>query len=205
MTARRTPLDTILSSQRGSTFGRVLLIILGSILILSGLILSIATFGITLEGDASILILLPFALSSIAGGIYIIATQAHNMKAIEPTSGKARAARIEAGDGDDRIVSSVPLTETPTFPLTPTPEPSASASGETPKDDITQLVFRSSDLFATLRDLVRHEEAATTPSSKGHLASMLEAAGVMDWTDAPACEGGRLSRNGRFWVRLGGD
>ena len=205
MTARRTPLDTILSSQRGSTFGRVLLIILGSILILSGLILSIATFGITLEGDASILILLPFALSSIAGGIYIIATQARNMKAIEPTSGKARAARIEAGDGDDRIVSSVPLTETPTFPLTPTPEPSASASGEAPKDDITQLVFRSSDLFATLRDLVRHEEAATTPSSKGHLASMLEAAGVMDWTDAPACEGGRLSRNGRFWVRLGVD
>ena len=153
MTARRTPLDTILSSQRGSTFGRVLLIILGSILILSGLILSIATFGITLEGDASILILLPFALSSIAGGIYIIVTQARNMKAIEPTSGKARAARIEAGDGDDRIVSSVPLTETPTFPHTPTPEPSASASGEAPKDDITQLVFRSSDLFATLRDL----------------------------------------------------
>ena len=210
MTARRTTVTTTLASQRGNTFVRVLLIVLGSILIMSGLILSIATVGITLDGDPSILILLPFALSSMLGGGYIIATQARGNRgsterSIAPTQDMPVPVPLEDGHRGERVASVTPLTETPTFPLSPTDEPGQDKGDDSSTDDITHLVFRSSDLFATLRDLVRHENAAAAPSSKGHLVSMLEASGIMGWNDAPACEGGRLSRNGRFWIRLGVD
>ena len=79
----------------------------------------------------------------------------------------------------------------------------ATTAGADSSASVAQLVVRSSDLFATLRDLVGHEGAAG--SDKRHLVTMLEAAGVMAWPDAPACEGGQLFRTDHFWIRLNPD
>lgn len=175
---------------RGSVALRVLLFIVGLTLILFGTVITFATIAIALEDDMSILFLLPGSIASIFGGIFIIIKQTEIGKADK------EAATAEA-DGE-RVVSAVPIAGNP--------QQAASAPSDIPTpvnseaEDVARLVFRSTDLFATLRDLARH--ASSERSDKYHLATMLEAAGVMDWQDAPACEGGRLSRNTHFWIRM---
>ena len=175
---------------RGSVALRVLLFIVGLTLILFGTVITFATIAIALEDDMSILFLLPGSIASIFGGIFIIIKQTEIGKADK------EAAAAEA-DGE-RVVSAVPIAGNP--------QQAASAPSDIPTpvnseaEDVARLVFRSTDLFATLRDLARH--ASSERSDKYHLATMLEAAGVMDWQDAPACEGGRLSRNTHFWIRM---
>lgn len=92
---------------------------------------------------------------------------------------------------------------------TPTPAPThAEATHPAPEttsqtDEVANLIVRSDDVFATLKDLVRHEQGAVT--QRHHLAEMLEAAGLMAWDDAPSCEAGRLSRTHHFWIRQNPD
>lgn len=181
---------------RGGTAVRVILIILGAILALFGLLLCIATISICLDGDASILFLLPFTIASVVGGIFIIISQ------IKGDSGtQARSGTIS---DDARVVSSMPLggTAQPSVPAQPA---AATGSQDGSADDVAHLIYRSNDVFATMRDLVRHELVPGATSQKRHLASMLQAAGVMDWTDAPACGGGKLSRTDHFWLRMNTD
>lgn len=106
----------------------------------------------------------------------------------------------------------VPAANVPTTPAaTPATAPAASAapdydSSET--DDVTNLVIRSENLFATLQDLMHHDEVARAhdqASDHRHLASMLNAAGISSWRDAPVCEAGRLTRNHHFWIRYNVD
>ena len=183
------------ASERGSVAVRVLLIIIGAVLIVFGAIMSIAVVAITFDGDPTILILLPGTLAALVGGIYIIIKQA--------SSKKDETRRAEADERSheqsERVVSSVPIANSPA-PSATGGSAAGSAGADDATEDVARLVFRSSDLFATLRDLVRHASFAN--SDKRHLASMLDAAGVMYWQDAPACEGGRLSRNTHFWVRM---
>lgn len=75
--------------------------------------------------------------------------------------------------------------------------------GRSKTDDIAGLVLRSDNLFASLKDLVRHEAATQgdKPSKHRHLASMLAAIGIVEWDDAPVCEAGRLTRNQHYWIR----
>ena len=192
-----------LADSHGGTVVRVLLIILGALQIAFGVIMLIACIAILADGDTDMLFLLPFILIALAGGIAIIVLQAK--LAEKDAGGKARRA-TDAG-GAERVVESTPLTGVPTEVTGtggPRPAPAKGQDDSTgATEDVAHLVFRSTDLFATLRDLVRHESQAG--SEKRHLASMLEAAGVMDWPDAPACEGGRLSRNTHFWIRMSVD
>ena len=187
---------------RGGTVARVLLVILGAVLALFGLILAIATISICLDGDASILFLLPFTIASVIGGIFIIVSQLRG-----DGSAKADAkSTIPAGVGvnDPHVVSSVPLSGPAPAP-TAKPSPTPSSTGGSSADDIAHLIHRSSDVMATTRDLVRHELAPGASAEKRHLASMLNAAGVMNWSDAPACGGGKLSRTEHFWFRMNTD
>ena len=191
---------------RGGAVARTLLILLGVTLILFSTILLIAIFGITIDGDPSIMVLLPFAACTLVGAIFIIYSQ------VKASSSDTAAA---AGDGDEggTVVSSTPIAGIPVpspatgdqaGPAGATPAP-AGDSSDSSAEDIAHLVYRSTDLFATLRDLVRHDETSGAQLDKHHLASMLNAAGVMNWLDAPACEGGRLTRNNHFWIRMGTD
>ncbi len=183
-------------STRGGTAARVLLIILGVFLTLCGFIFSIACIALILEEDTAGIIVLPFAAGSFIGGIALIITQARKK------SSPSYAADL---DSSETVVSVQPLTGGPssTVPVMGTEHQRAAQPSSSAAEDVASLVSRSSDLFASLRDLVRHESHAG--SNKYHLATMLEAAGVMQWPDAPACEGGRLSRNRHFWIRLNTD
>lgn len=176
---------------RGSVALRVLLIIVGVILILFGMVVTFATIAVALEDDMGILFFLPGSIASVFGGIFIIIKQTEMSKADK------EAAAAEADS--ERIVSAVPIASGPQQAAAPSsteiPTPVNSEA-----EDVARLVFRSTDLIATLRDLARH--ALSERSDKYHLATMLEAAGIMGWQDAPACEGGRLSRNTHFWIRM---
>ena len=192
----RSQLADKLTSTRGGTVIKVLLIILGVFQAIIGTILMIASIAMLAEGDRDMFILLPFALLTLVGGIVIIVAQA-----------KAGSQDAEApAYGGERVVSSQPLGSSASQAQDVSASqanPAESEVSQDPTQDIAHLVFRSNDLFATLRDLVRHESQAG--SQKLHLAEMLAAAGVMGWPDAPACEGGRLSRNTHFWIRLSTD
>lgn len=188
------------------TLVRCLLFAVGVILTLLGVILVICSLALMFDGDvgmAGLLTMLPFTIASFVGGIFIIMAQV--------TGGRANRLR-ETSQTSDQVIT--PPAPAGIIELEDEPQPEPASQSEaaeqpvaeeqaSPTEDVAHLVSRSSDLFATLRDLVRHATGAD--DDKRHLASMLEAAGVMTWPDAPACEGGRLSRNGHFWIRLATD
>lgn len=178
-----------------NTFVRILMAVIGVILMVSGLILTIATVGITLDGDPSILVLIPTDISMMIGGGYVFAKQFMNTPGAEALP-----------EPDIASVLSLPQQTSDARDESATQGKADSQQGEQKaKDDVTSLIIRSTDVFATMRDLVRHEESATHRSDKHHLASMLKAAGIMSWGDAPTCEAGRLSRTEHFWVRQNTD
>lgn len=194
--------QTVSRSTRGGTAARVLLIILGVFLASCGFIFTIACIALLFEEDTAGLVVMPFALGGVIGGIALIVTQVRKK---DTTSTSSPAAVDAATNGGETIVSVQPLTGGAASAATPRRAATAPASGTSSSaEDVANLVMRSSNLFASLRDLVRHE-ADFPGGSKYHLASMLKAAGLMEWPDAPACEGGRLSRNHHFWIRLSTD
>lgn len=184
----------------GGTVARVLLCILGFILALNGLLFLLAGCLIATEGDGAGFPLAIFSICLLAGGILLVIGQ---LKGGTSSSGGGSGAP-KAGSSEE-VISVTPISG-PADPANPTPPAAAAEVTEAPAaeasstEEVARVVFRSTDVFATLRDLVRHEDKAG--SDKRHLATMLAAAGVMDWRDAPACEGGRLSRTNNFWFRL---
>ena len=190
---------------RGANWVRALLIMLGAAVTFFGVIMTIATISIMLDGDIDILILMPFALVTLAGGVALIVTQAKadalkegttypqlDYPIPQPENTSTRNDFRKPTAIGDRPASSDAASE-------PSASPASSSSSES-IEQVAHLVYRSEDLFATLRDLIRHEQRPD--SDKYHLATMLEAAGVLNWANAPACEGGRLTRNNHFWIRL---
>ena len=205
----------------GNVVVRILLIVLGVILALFGLILTIAFIALLVEeGDPTMAFMLPFTLATTAGGIVIIVGQAtafhHVLQESNTVAGALSPESVASAQQEGfptRTAPQIPahVASQPVVPGNDVQDAAQSTpQGETPQtpgdsatEDVAHLVFRADDLFATLRDLVRHE--SVMGSNKYHLASMLAAAGVMNWPDAPACEGGRLSRNTHFWIRLNTD
>ncbi len=110
------------------------------------------------------------------------------------------------------VPAPLPVQPVPVQPV-PAQAPSGGSSENEPAgtqdtDDVAALIMRSDDVFATLKDLVRHDEAARAQdksSDHRHLSSMLNAVDLLSWNDAPVCGAGRLSRNHHFWIRLNVD
>ncbi|MBP3894347.1 MAG: tetratricopeptide repeat protein [Atopobiaceae bacterium] len=174
-----------------STFVAVLFAVIGCILTIAGLILGMASIGLFLEGDSELLVLLPLSACMMAGGTYTFIEQFRPKyrPAALPAASQAPAAQLEEPQRTAAL-----------------PAPQAKATEKAPaatdaSDDISSLIRRSDDVFATLKDLVRHDQAGSKPSDKHHLVSMLEATGLMEWEDAPTCEAGKLSRTDQFWIR----
>lgn len=190
----------------GGTVSRALLIILGVTLAIFGLLLVVAAAVISLDEGGAAFVLMPFALATIAGGIVIVVSQ------VRADTERARISGSQAAIPESTVPDlAAPQSSQEGAPKAQ-PEPAAQTAADVPAstandatEDVAHLVYRSTDLFATLRDLVRHELSSPTAQDKRHLADMLQAAGVMSWPDAPACEGGRLTRNSHFWIRLGTD
>lgn len=189
---------------RGGTVTRALLITVGITLTLFGLVFLAATLALLFEGDRDALYLFPFVLASCVGGVFITASQARDAKEGQPSSGGVGLAPVASAPTTPPPGTAAPAPSPSQRDEATSPTPSvATTAGADSSASVAQLVVRSSDLFATLRDLVGHEGAAG--SDKRHLVTMLEAAGVMAWPDAPACEGGQLFRTDHFWIRLNPD
>lgn len=202
-------------STRGNVVTRVLLFIVGITLLVCGVLFGLVTVVMLLEEDFDVLFLLPFTISAAAGGAYIIYSLVHTKRG---AGTQLRGTRQQPTIADAPSVpeqTAVPVAETPVHehvaerPKEPLRQPNEPEATETnthgPTDEIAALVARSDDLFASLRDLVRHDSARGATPDKHHLATMLDAAGIMAWQDAPACEGGRLSRTTHYWIRLSPD
>lgn len=217
----------ILRDEHGGTIVTVLCTILGVAVILVGLIFVIMGFEFAAEGEELGLVLFALTIAAIAiiSGVTLIALPRMVSRGQDamPASGPSYAP-ITPGQRADgpQVVSrttiagpdshgphissstegpSSPAQATPVpQPVTPTPAAHTSAATE----EVANLITRSQDVLATLKDLVRHEATARGGSNR-HLASMLEAAGLMDWNDSPTCEAGRLTRTRHFWIRLNAD
>jgi len=73
-------------------------------------------------------------------------------------------------------------------------------------DETTRMFHRSSDVFATARDIVRMH--TTNPeSSRGltHLATMFATLNLEEWENAPQCEVALLNRTHSYWLRADSD
>lgn len=199
------------SPKRAGTAERILSAVLGWTLIVFGAILVISVLSLLVLGDLPGLILLPFCLATCAGGVYILRLRKLVLCAPGPAAEPAAPGAVQP-DTVQPVMIPQEAPQPQEAPASQEPQASsATASSEpapaqkTPEDteDVAHLVFRTHDLFATLRDLVRHAQSDET--DKLHLATMLKAAGIMEWPDAPACTGGRLSRNACFWIRTNAD
>lgn len=206
--------------RRGNLLVRAILTLIGLSSLSGGLLFTVAGVYILIdEGDTNMLYLLPFTFAFMALGIVLIVSQLGTSSAkggqAQPGTRSAQADGDGGADDVERIVSTVPLagsTQAAGAQATPaagvqapqaTGAQAPQATATDPRElteDVANLVHRSSDVVATLRDLVRHEQAPD--SQKRHLVSMLEAAGVPDYRDAPVFEGGRLSRNTHYWLRF---
>lgn len=195
---RQTQAIDISRGTRGSVVVKVLLIILGTFLVLTSIVFLIASIALMFDGDVEVgLFLMPVTLAVMVGGITIIVMQARGKGDAGTKEEQPRIVSVEPLGG------SAPQAQAPTAQAAAEHHDANSSAPASPTEDVANLVYRSDDLFASLRDLVRHE--SHVGSDKFHLAEMLVAAGVMDWTDAPTCEGGRLSHNHHFWIRMSTD
>ena len=89
----------------------------------------------------------------------------------------------------------------PAAPAVATPAPSRtglygpeSSAGASP---LEKSIVRSTDVFATLKDIARHPQQDTYDAA---LASMIGAIGLESWTDAPKIEAVKLGRSNSFWL-----
>ncbi len=194
-------------AQRGSAIARVLIFILGGTLTLCGVLLCLVSVVILLDGDLDILLLLPFTVSSTVGGIYIIYSEVQKSKAAAHLKAPEQPVAI-APQTETTAAAPQPQSSAEQVPQsTPAPEETEPAKqDDTASDaaeDVAHMVYRSDDVFASLRDLVRHDDAPGALPHQHYLATMLQAARIMTWPEAPACEGARLARTSRFWLRMG--
>lgn len=198
------------TDERGASALSVLCLILGicSIVLASVVlfVLLLMTFDGVFTTDAGdvvgLVVLVSTALAHLAGGIALVWVARH-----QNAAGGQAAVPQAAGERviSRQVVAQAPKSEPSLAPIVASTEARASApSTADAAEEISSLVNRSSDVFATLKDLVRHD-AASAQGDRHHLAEMLRATGLMEWDDAPKCEAGRLSRNHHYWIRLGTD
>lgn len=93
----------------------------------------------------------------------------------------------------------------PVAPVTPVP-PAAPAATAPARPDLTpleSLVARASDLYPSLKDLVRHDQAGHHDSAASHAAAvMLASGGLLDWDPTPRASMTKLTRTARFWTNF---
>ena len=63
-----------------------------------------------------------------------------------------------------------------------------------PHEELDSLILRSSDVIASLADLVRHGDA------EDNLRKLVERSGMLGWQGAPRAEAKMLTRSGRWWL-----
>ena len=190
--------------------------LMGAWNLFSGLILGIIAVAMSIDEDDPIMLIVlgGIAVSLLAGGAALLAVPRLRKSLDEATYGPTTAtatAPAETIVSRQTIAMAPQATNSPaTVAPAPVPAPvnerltpSAQADPRGDAEEVASLVNRSDDVFATLKDLVRHEQA--TPGRRRHLAEMLQATGLLEWDDAPRCEAGRLTRNHHFWIRLGAD
>ncbi len=193
--------------ERGGVFLTVLCTILGVLIILVGLVFFAMAVSFTFDGEEFGLIMFVSIIGAIAftAGILLIILP-HRL----PKDAKANApmAGPETTEHGPRIISRETLagpdgpsaSSGPASERGPVPAPApASKPSTSATEEIANLVTRSDDVLATLKDLVRHE--ASGSGTNRHLVSMLKAAGLMSWDNAPVFEAGRLTRTHHFWMR----
>ena len=216
--------DAISRTERGGTVLTILSMILGSIVTLIGIIFIIMSISFIADGEewGIVAFVLFLAISMLAAGILLIVLPIKLGKGSTDTSTSmpnTAPAASGASHGTTPTPTPTPVNDAPevisreviaggpattpgSAPATPTPVPAPqpSSQGSDATEEVANLVTRSENLFASLKDLVRNERSHEA-TSRHHLASMLEAAGLMAWDDAPVCEAGRLTRNHHFWIR----
>ncbi|MBQ9005005.1 MAG: hypothetical protein IJ092_01385 [Atopobiaceae bacterium] len=215
-------------AERGGTGLTIVCSILGALAIINGIIFAIMAISFLMDGEEWGLILFVLAIAVVCiatGALLIILGMRQGRDSLKATVGTAGASvphataqptatpvpndnpevvsrEVIAGAPQSQAPSGAPAAQAPTPVPTPTSAPAASPAprdGST-TEEIANLVTRSENLFASLKDLVRNERSHEA-TSRHHLASMLEATGLMAWDDAPVCEAGRLTRNHHFWIR----
>lgn len=211
-------------AERGGTALTVICSILGGLAIINGLIFAIMAIFFLTDGEelGLVLFVLAIALVSITTGVLLIVLgvrQGKDQKLSESgPATKATAPQTQdtpAGDTPEvisrEVIAGGPQSQAapaasgtpepvPTPVPSPSPAPTGAPQGSAATEEVANLVTRSENLFASLKDLVRNERSHEA-TSRHHLASMLEATGLMAWDDAPVCEAGRLTRNHHFWIR----
>lgn len=98
-----------------------------------------------------------------------------------------------------------PATATPSAPHAQTPGAANTASAGTPATSVSLegMLHHSDDAIATLRDIALHGRGK---AGLGVAPELLARTGITTWHDAPAdVTAGRLSRNGRWWLRTSPD
>ena len=70
----------------------------------------------------------------------------------------------------------------------------ADAPVRDPHEELDSLILRSSDVIASLADLVRHGDA------ERDLRELVERSGMLEWQGAPRVEAKMLTRSGRWWL-----
>lgn len=143
----------------------------------------------------------PYADESAGHGSTSTGGTAYASAGSRPSAGDTAAA--DAPSAQDSAASRpIAMTSVPAAGPAPAANDAPASQPESKTEDIAGLVTRSDNLFATLKDLVHHErESAEAKSEHRHLASMLEASGLLDWQDAPVCTAARLTRNRHYWIR----
>lgn len=202
--------------ERGGAAMSIISVLLGAISLVTGTISCLVGIGMALDGEgAGFLVGLGLVgIAQIAGGVALIRIR-NGVSGVSgtPTDHLSRPGTkvVATGPSYDIISREViagPRDAGPAPAPAPAPVPAggdgvghhvAAAPGSA-ATEVASLILRSDDVFATLKDLVRHERSGG-PTSHRHLADMLESAGVMDWDGAPATEAIRLTRNGHFWLR----
>lgn len=225
----RENLENLRRDERGGTALTIASTILGVLIAIFGLIMLAMCISFMGDGDFGISIFIgSFAACCVAGGV-LLCILPHKLVAAE-RSAAANGAPTQAtthtttrtytttttNATGPEIISRETIAGDPNAPVTPVVVPpdvtehttssgGRAADGEkSPTEEVANLVRRSDNVVATLKDLVNHE-AGSLASPHRHLASMLTAAGLMDWEDAPSFGGGRLSRNHHYWLRLNTD
>lgn len=197
--------------------------IAGGISCILGAILLIAMIGMGFEGEEWGLLFMLGLVGAhlIAGGVALIIIPRR-------LGQQPPAQRIMAGPevlvgqrpASDSVYEYDPVLPTPHFEVEPAPKPVPSKPAERTelspieastdgsktdhREEVANLVIRSQDVLAILKDLVKYEDPSK-PSARHHLAEMLSATGLPSWDNAPHCEAGRLTRTHHFWIRQNTD
>lgn len=195
-----------IQNNRGAARMRVLCGILGVLSFFFGLATFFTGLALALDsyGDTGVV----FAIVVLALATFVLFVQSVLMFLLP-----ARLERAEQTAAAQVAAASAQPTASAVSAPTPGPAPapaphapetpaSAPASNKPADEETARMIMRSDDIFATAKDLIHMRHAKPQNARKvTHLASMLEAAGIAQWEDAPACAVTKLGRTGNYWLR----